>query len=178
MLGFFAIGSNRKGCAVTPSVQLLWPTQVHIDELGGSGCLPLQLRAPVTPDNPVISCVRSAVLSRFRDATLRADIAIADTAVYTLNAGEYRNVQPMPSEMVAVCVLDVHPSSDPLSGQLIFPDPRPSAAMVSIPGSPFGRPWTVTPKPGMIVLIPGWLGYGIAPLAHDSRISICQLMLN
>ena len=61
----------------------------------------------------------------------------------------------------------------PESGTFEFIDPRPHAEMSALPGEAIGRPVTVQPLNGRMILFPSWLYHQVNPyLGEDERISI------
>lgn len=46
---------------------------------------------------------------------------------------------------------------NPHSGLLEFQDPRGGVDMIRMPGDPFGRPLSITPEAGQILIFPSWL---------------------
>lgn len=70
----------------------------------------------------------------------------------------------------ALLVLDAR-TDDPgtLSGAVILHDPRAGAANVGLPGLPWGRPVNLTTRPGLLAVVPGWLGWQVAPVSADDE---------
>lgn len=63
---------------------------------------------------------------------------------------------------------------NPHGGRLEFLDPRGSVDMLRMPGEPFGRPLSIVPETGQIVIFPSWLSYWANPYdAGGERIAIC-----
>ncbi|GGU37804.1 hypothetical protein [Streptomyces violascens] len=56
-----------------------------------------------------------------------------------------------------------------LSGAVVLHDPRAGAANVGLPGLPWGRPLTLTTRPGLLAVVPGWLGWQVAPVRADDE---------
>lgn len=56
-----------------------------------------------------------------------------------------------------------------LSGAVILHDPRAGAANVGLPGLPWGRPLTLITRPGLLTVVPGWLGWQVAPVRTDDE---------
>lgn len=58
-------------------------------------------------------------------------------------------------------------------GFLDLLDPRPFTEMVPVPGEPYGQKISVKPKPGMMLIFPGFLYHFVHPFAAEGeRISI------
>jgi uncharacterized protein (TIGR02466 family) len=58
-------------------------------------------------------------------------------------------------------------------GQLQIHDPRDRADMYDHPGSPFGKPFRIEPRAGMMVLFPSWLSHSVNIFySQTTRISI------
>jgi len=51
----------------------------------------------------------------------------------------------------------------PLSGVLEFLDPRPAVDAVTAPGDPYGEPFRVRPRAGLLVIFPSWLYHWVHP---------------
>lgn len=51
----------------------------------------------------------------------------------------------------------------PLSGMLEFLDPRAGVEAVSAPGDPYGEPFRIAPKAGLLVVFPSWLYHWVHP---------------
>ncbi|MBL6600086.1 MAG: 2OG-Fe(II) oxygenase family protein [Alphaproteobacteria bacterium] len=66
------------------------------------------------------------------------------------------------------------PTEDaPESGTFEFIDPRPHAEMSALPGEAIGRPMTIQPLNGRMILFPSWLYHQVNPyLGEAERISI------
>lgn len=61
----------------------------------------------------------------------------------------------------------------PLSGVLELLDPRPFTEMVATPGDPFGQKAVIRPRPGAMVVFPGWMYHFVNPYQGEGeRISI------
>ncbi len=59
------------------------------------------------------------------------------------------------------------------AGQLQIHDPRERAEMVMHPGTPFGNPFRIEPRPGMMVLFPAWLAHSVNVFySQTTRISV------
>ena len=64
-------------------------------------------------------------------------------------------------------------ASQARSGVLDLLDPRPFTEMVPVPGEPYGQKICVKPKPGMMLVFPGFLYHFVHPFDGDGeRISI------
>jgi uncharacterized protein (TIGR02466 family) len=50
-----------------------------------------------------------------------------------------------------------------LSGVLEFLDPRAAVEAVTAPGDPYGEPFRVRPRPGLLVIFPSWLYHWVHP---------------
>ncbi|MEU5108444.1 hypothetical protein AB0H07_40350 [Streptomyces sp. NPDC021354] len=61
---------------------------------------------------------------------------------------------------------------DSLSGAVILHDPRAGAANVGLPGLPWGRPLTLSTLPGLLVVIPGWLAWQVAPVRTEEDCTV------
>jgi hypothetical protein len=57
----------------------------------------------------------------------------------------------------------------PMSGQIILQDPRAGAAMVAMPGMPWGGSQAVEMYDGLTLVIPGWLGWSIPSVGAKSH---------
>jgi len=71
----------------------------------------------------------------------------------------------------------VDPGTDtpdrPLSGVLEFLDPRAGVEAVTAPGDPYGEPFRVRPKAGMLVVFPSWLYHWVHPyVGQRPRIAV------
>lgn len=66
------------------------------------------------------------------------------------------------------------PTEDaPESGTFEFIDPRPHAEMSALPGEAIGRPMTIQPLNGRMILFPSWLYHQVNPYHGEAeRISI------
>jgi len=61
----------------------------------------------------------------------------------------------------------------PHSGMLEFLDPRAGAEAVSAPGDPYGEPFRVRPRSGLLVMFPSWLYHWVHPYQGEApRIAI------
>ncbi len=59
------------------------------------------------------------------------------------------------------------------NGVIEFPDPRPTARAMPVPGFKFDRGISVLPQPGMLLLFPSWLDHWVSPFqGAGERISI------
>ena len=62
---------------------------------------------------------------------------------------------------------------NPHSGRLEFQDPRGSVDMIRMPGDPFGRPLSLAPEAGQILIFPSWLQYWANPYdGEGERVSV------
>jgi len=71
----------------------------------------------------------------------------------------------------------VDPGSDspghPLSGVLEFLDPRAGVEAVTAPGDPYGEPFRVRPRAGLLVVFPSWLYHWVHPyMGETPRIAV------
>jgi len=71
----------------------------------------------------------------------------------------------------------VDPGTDspgqPLSGVLEFLDPRAGVEAVTAPGDPYGEPFRVLPRAGLLVVFPSWLCHWVHPYAGQTpRIAV------
>ena len=58
-------------------------------------------------------------------------------------------------------------------GQLQIHDPRERADMLIHPGTPFGYPFRIEPRAGMLVIFPGWLAHSVNVFySKTTRISV------
>lgn len=58
-------------------------------------------------------------------------------------------------------------------GQLQIHDPRAGAELIPHPGMPFGHPFRIEPKAGMMVIFPAWLGHSVNVFySQTTRISV------
>ncbi|KOG63992.1 hypothetical protein ADK76_10790 [Streptomyces griseoflavus] len=65
----------------------------------------------------------------------------------------------------ALLVLDATGAdTDDRSGAIVLHDPRAGAGNVGLPGLPWGRPLTLPSQAGLLVVMPGWLGWQVAPV--------------
>ena len=53
--------------------------------------------------------------------------------------------------------------ANPLSGLFEFVDPRSARGALPIPGDPFRETIRIRPRPGLMVLFPGWLNHFVHP---------------
>lgn len=61
----------------------------------------------------------------------------------------------------------------PLGGVLEFLDPRAGVEAVTAPGDPYGEPFRIRPRPGLLVVFPSWLHHWVHPYAGETpRIAI------
>ncbi len=61
----------------------------------------------------------------------------------------------------------------PLNGVIEFPDPRPAARAMPVPGFKFDGGLSVIPQAGTLLLFPSWLEHGVTPYrGTGERISI------
>lgn len=59
------------------------------------------------------------------------------------------------------------------SGKIEFQDPRSSASMIPMPGTPFGQTMSLKPKAGSLLIFPSFLYHAVTPYMGDGeRISI------
>ncbi len=59
------------------------------------------------------------------------------------------------------------------AGQLQIHDPRDRAEMVIHPGTPFGYPFRIEPRAGMMVIFPAWLSHSVNVFySQTTRISV------
>jgi len=133
------------------SVTTLWSTPIHTTLL--TGCDLSQLAAD--PDS-LTGCLPSGHPGRDLPWTSRTE---------KWDGGFHAALRHGTGEWFALVVLDalVDDASE-ASGAVILHDPRAGAANVALPGLPWGRPITVPTVPGMLVLVPGWLAWQIAPV--------------
>jgi len=93
-----------------------------------------------------------------------------------LRKGHYNSVHNHPeSAWSGVYYVDAGTidASNPLSGVLELLDPRPFVEMVTVPGSPFGRPVRIDAENGLMVLFPSWLYHHVhAYTGEGDRIAI------
>jgi hypothetical protein len=73
------------------------------------------------------------------------------------------------SRFIALCWLSIRFSGRLPCGTIVMHDPRAGSANISLPGLPFGRPITVNPAQGRLLVIPGWLGYSLMSLSADDE---------
>ncbi|MFE4263502.1 hypothetical protein [Streptomyces sp. NPDC056883] len=87
------------------------------------------------------------------------------------NGGYHAGLRHGTGAWCALLVLDARTDAPgTLSGAVILHDPRAGSANVGLPGLPWGRPVTLTTRPGLLAVVPGWLGWQVAPvLAEDER---------
>ena len=58
-------------------------------------------------------------------------------------------------------------------GKIAFHDPRSAVGILPTPGTPFGESVAITPKPGMMLVFPGWLEHMVWPhRGTEPRITI------
>jgi uncharacterized protein (TIGR02466 family) len=61
----------------------------------------------------------------------------------------------------------------PLSGVLEFLDPRGGVEAVTAPGDPYGEPFRIQPRAGLLVIFPSWLYHWVHPYrGHTPRIVV------
>ena len=93
-----------------------------------------------------------------------------------LRKGNYNSIHNHPeSAWSGVYYVDAGSTDEnnPLSGVLELLDPRPFVEMVSIPGTPFGRPVRINAENGLMVLFPSWLYHHVhAYTGGNDRIAI------
>lgn len=64
-------------------------------------------------------------------------------------------------------------ADQPLSGVLEFLDPRAGVDAVTAPGDPYGEPFRVQPRAGLLVIFPSWLYHWVHPYSGETpRIAI------
>jgi hypothetical protein len=98
--------------------------------------------------------------------------------VLQLEAGSYVTCKAASTRHVALYWLEAVRSSEGYVGDVVLLDPRAGAANVPSPGLPLGRPQVLRPMRGMLLVIPGWLGYSIAPVRQGSGQKVAELLLD
>ena len=88
--------------------------------------------------------------------------------------GNYHRMHNHPgSAWSGVYYVSASSADNSLGGVLEFYDPRQFTEMVDVPGSPYGQRMHIRPKPGLLVVFPGWLYHFVHPNVDDDvRVSI------
>jgi uncharacterized protein (TIGR02466 family) len=132
---------------------------------------------------PTVSALTSWLsfaLRRIIDATAGADAfkgTLSVSAWATIcRAGTYHAPHSHPDSAWSG-VYYVNPGSEspdhPLSGALEFLDPRAAVEAVTAPGDPYGVPFRILPRAGLLVIFPSWLYHWVHPYAgHTPRIAV------
>lgn len=106
------------------------------------------------------------------------EAAVSITAWANINrSGAFNQVHTHPhnhwSGVYYVVPGEFGPDDVENSGQLHLHDPRERADMYMHPNAPFGKPYRVEPKAGLMVLFPSWLGHSVNIFhSKTTRISI------
>jgi hypothetical protein len=177
------IQTNAVASAVSPaeSVAHLWTTSLLIANLDPHEILD----RPAIPNgreqrevlpgddvrDAVLAEVFAAAATRFTGVHLSASTVRVTVEIWR-NAYEVPVATPS-TEWAGWYYLTANPAPEkpdatglhPDSGAVTFHDPRGGAALVTMPGLPWGRDLTVRARPGNLVIAPGWLTYSVIPLA-------------
>lgn len=107
--------------------------------------------------------------------TIGPTVSAADRCFeQTINVGPLEGVTlgPQYGDCTVVVVTAARGEADGLAGSVLIHDPRAAAGMASVPGAPWGRPHTVEPKVGDLVVFPSWAAWTVVPLAANQHVSL------
>ncbi|GAA2770081.1 hypothetical protein [Nonomuraea dietziae] len=86
--------------------------------------------------------------------------------------GYERPMFAVPNDYLGWCFLEVVAPVEESAGTVAVFDPRAGSAMTAMPGLPWGRQTTITPVPGSLAVIPGWLTCSIVPVEKGEVIVV------
>ena len=98
-----------------------------------------------------------------------------------LRSGGYHRMHTHPGSVWSgVYYIDTgRPDPDhPTSGRLELYDPRTAVEMMPMAASPYGQPFLVDPRPGLMVVFPSWVRHMVHPFVGEgARVTIGWNML-
>ncbi len=184
----------------TPVVAWPWPDTAARDEALAAAILAAEARGPSADNNlvggwssgkdlfswtePAVAELSQQVRALAGALTQATNVRAPEMAVRfrveawanVLRAGGYHNLHDHPNAVWSgVYYVRVPPpdAARPLAGAIEFVDPRQGADANSLPGSAFRERLRYQPKPGLMLLFPGWLKHLVHPVAGaGERISV------